>query len=131
MRVLIDPRYSDYDTRGHLNNAVYLTYFEIGRHHAWPALTGLAGDYPFIMLESSVRYVSQAKWGVLLAMDITVAEVRTKAWVWTYRIVDSRDERLVAEGRTVQVMFDYEAQRSVPIPPEIRERLRRAIETRA
>ena len=78
-----------------------------------------------------MRYVSQAKWGVPLAMDVIVAEVRTKAWVWTYRIVDSRDERLVAEGRTVQVMFDYEAQRSVPIPPEIRERLRRAIETRA
>lgn len=131
MRVLIDSRYSDYDTRGHVNNAVYLTYFEIGRHHAWQSITGLANDFPFIMLESSVRYVSQAKWGVPLAMDITVAEVRTKAWVWTYRIVDSRDERLVAEGRTVQVMFDYDAQRSVPIPAHIRERLNHAIETRA
>jgi acyl-CoA thioester hydrolase len=130
VRVLIDPRYSDYDTRGHVNNAVYLTYFEIGRHHAWPALTGLASDFPCIMLESSVRYVSQAKWGVPLAIDITVAEVRTKAWVWTYRIVDARDDRLVAEGRTVQVMFDYDAQRSVPIPAHIRERLSRAIETR-
>jgi len=129
VRVLIDPRYSDYDTRGHVNNAVYLTYFEIGRHHAWRALTGLGDDFPFIMLESFVRYVSQAKWGMPLAMDITVAEVRTKAWVWTYRIVDSRDERLVAEGRTVQVMFDYDAQRSVPIPGHIRERLRRAIES--
>jgi acyl-CoA thioester hydrolase len=128
VRVLIGPRYSDYDTRGHVNNAVYLTYFEIGRHHAWQALTELGDDFPFIMLESFVRYVSQAKWGVPLAMDITVAEVRTKAWVWTYRIVDARDERLIAEGRTVQVMFDYEAQRSVPIPADIRDRLRRAID---
>jgi acyl-CoA thioester hydrolase len=130
VRVLIDPRYSDYDTRGHVNNAVYLTYFEIGRHHAWQTLTGLAEDFPFIMLESSVRYVSQATWGMPLAMDITVAEVRTKAWVWTYRIVDSRDERVVAEGRTVQVMFDYDAQRSVPIPAHIRDLLTRAIESR-
>lgn len=131
MRVPIDPRYSDYDTRGHVNNAVYLTYFEIGRHHAWQALAEPGGDFPFIMLESHVRYVSQAKWGIPLAMDISVAEVRTKAWVWAYRIVDPRDERLIAEGRTVQVMFDYDAQRSVPIPAHIRERLSRAIETRA
>jgi acyl-CoA thioesterase FadM len=57
-----------------------------------------------------------------------VAEVRTKAWVWTYRIVDARDDRVVAEGRTVQVMFDYDTQRSVPIPAHIRERLSRAAE---
>ena len=123
MRVPIDPRYNDYDTRGHVNNAVYLTYFEIGRHRAWQALTGLTDDFPFIMMEASVRYVSQAKWGDPLTMDITVAEIRTKAWVWSYRFIDPRDERLVAEGRTVQVMFDYEAQHSMRIPDHIRARL--------
>jgi acyl-CoA thioester hydrolase len=123
VRVPIDPRYSDYDTRGHVNNAVYLTYFEVGRHHAWRTLTGLTDDFPFIMMEASVRYVSQAKWGDPLTIDITVAEIRTKAWVWSYRITDPRDERLVAEGRTVQVMFDYEAQHSIPIPDHIRARL--------
>ena len=35
MRVSLQPRYSDYDSSGHVNNAVYLTYFEIGRVYAW------------------------------------------------------------------------------------------------
>jgi acyl-CoA thioester hydrolase len=124
MRIPLEPRYNDYDTRGHINNATYLTYFEVARHHAWQALTGLTEDFPFIMLEASVRYLSQAKWNDPLAIEIRVAEVRTKAWVWAYRIVDPRDERLVAEGRTVQVMFDYAAQRPVPIPAAIAARLR-------
>jgi acyl-CoA thioesterase FadM len=54
-----------------------------------------------------------------------VVEIRTKAWVWAYRIIDPRDERLVAEGRTVQVMFDYVAQRTMPIPDSIRAVLSR------
>jgi acyl-CoA thioesterase FadM len=49
--------------------------------------------------------------------------VRTKAWVWRYRIVDERDERLIAEGETTQVMYDYAEHRSVPIPGELRAAL--------
>ena len=125
MRFPLETRYSDYDLRGHVNNAVYLTYFEMARHHAWVALTSSTDDFSFIMYEAQVRYVSQAKWGDPLAVEITVTEVRTKSWVWTYRIVDSRDERLVAEGRTVQVMFDYDAQHTMSIPEEIRAALGR------
>ena len=39
------------------------------------------------------------------------------------RVVDRRDGRLVAEGSTVQVMFDYEARRSIPIPEELKAKL--------
>jgi acyl-CoA thioester hydrolase len=125
VRFPLETRYSDYDLRGHVNNAVYLTYFEMARHHAWVALTSSTDDFSFIMFEAQVRYVSQAKWGDALAVEITVTEMRTKSWVWAYRIVDARDERLVAEGRTVQVMFDYDTQRTMAIPDDIRAALRR------
>jgi acyl-CoA thioester hydrolase len=123
MRVRLDLRYTDYDSRGHVNNAVFLTYFEIARHRAWRVLTGLTADFPFIVLEAAVRYHSQARFGDRLAVDIAVTEVRTKAWVWSYRVIETRDERLVAEGHTVQVMFDYDAQRTIPIPDVIRTNL--------
>ncbi|HHL53138.1 MAG TPA: acyl-CoA thioesterase, partial [Flammeovirgaceae bacterium] len=29
----IQPRYADFDMLGHLNNATYLTYFEVARLH--------------------------------------------------------------------------------------------------
>ena len=31
MRFRLETRYADYDTKGHVNNAVYLTYFEVAR----------------------------------------------------------------------------------------------------
>ena len=61
--------------------------------------------------------------GEPLDLEVTTSEVRTKAWVWRYRVLDARDDRVVAEGETVQVMYDYAARKTVPIPVGIRERL--------
>lgn len=123
MRFPLATRYADYDTKGHVNNAVYLTYFEMARARAWLDAVGGDADFPFILAEAQVRYASEAMIGDPLEIEITTSEVRTKAWVWQYRILNARDDRLVAEGSTVQVMFDYDAKRPIPIPEGLRPRL--------
>jgi acyl-CoA thioester hydrolase len=123
MRFDLATRYNDYDTKGHVNNAVFLTYFEIARHRTWVEVFGQSGDFPFIVAEAFVKFVSQARIDEPLAIDITTREVRTKAWVWAYRLLDARDERVVAEGHTVQVMYDYETHATIPIPAWIRGKL--------
>lgn len=123
MRFPLEPRYNDYDTKGHVNNAVYLTYFEVARVRAWRDVVGGAADAPFILAEAQVRFVKPAHIGIPLAIEVETVEIRTRAWVWRYRILDARDDSLVAEGRTVQVMYDYAAGNPIPIPPDIRERL--------
>ncbi|HUF28599.1 MAG TPA: thioesterase family protein [Gemmatimonadaceae bacterium] len=124
MRFPLAQRYSDYDAKQHVNNAVYLTYFEMARARAWlDALGGTSANLPFIVAEATVRYVSEARLGDPLDIAIWTDGVRTKSWVWRYRMYDSRDDRLVAEGNTVQVMYDYEGRRTIAIPEELRERL--------
>lgn len=123
MRLPLATRYADYDTKGHVNNAVYLTYFEMARERAWVDALGQNADFPFILAEATVRYVSEAMIGSPLEIEISTTEVRTKAWVWAYVIRRADDGRVVAEGHTVQVMYDYTAARTVPIPDELRARL--------
>lgn len=123
MRFALEPRYNDYDTKGHVNNAVFLTYFEIGRVRVWLDVVRGDPDAPFILAEATVRFVRPARIGVPLALEVETAEIRTKAWVWRYRVLDARDDSLVAEGSTVQVMYDYAADCTVPIPPDVRARL--------
>jgi acyl-CoA thioesterase FadM len=84
---------------------------------------GGGADFPFIVAEATVRYVSEAMIGEPLDVEIRTAEVRTKAWVWTYTIRATHDDRIVAEGRTVQVMFDYEQHSTIPIPDDFRAML--------
>jgi acyl-CoA thioester hydrolase len=120
VRFRLVTRYADYDTKGHVNNAVYLTYFEVAREKAWLDAVGGSPDVPFIVAEATVRFVRPAMIGTPLDIEVTTSEVRTKAWVWQYRIVDATDDALLAEGQTVQVMYDYGAGRSVEIPPDVR-----------
>jgi len=125
LRVPIEPRYADYDTKGHVNNAVYLTYFEIARSKAWMEVMGGPLDFPFVLAEARVRYVSQAMVGDVLEIEIETIEIRDRAWVWKYTLMNPRDERLVASGETVQVMFDYKTRRPIAIPDDLRSRLAR------
>ncbi|HUO51619.1 MAG TPA: thioesterase family protein [Gemmatimonadaceae bacterium] len=123
MKMPLATRYADYDTKGHVNNAVFLTYFEMAREAAWTGPLGGDADFPFILAEATVKYVSEAMIGERLEIEITTAEVRTKAWVWAYAITRARDGRVVAEGRTVQVMYDYGAHATVAIPEGVRAKL--------
>ena len=124
MRFPLQTRFNDYDSKGHVNNAVYLTYFELGRVQAWLAAGGEV-DADFIIAEAKISYRSPAMMGDPLELEVTTAEIRTKAWVWKYRVIDPRGERLVAEGETVQVMFDYATRQTIAIPAALREGLAR------
>jgi acyl-CoA thioester hydrolase len=126
LRFPVVTRYSDYDAKGHVNNAVYFTYFESARVDALRATFSRtmkgrdAVDPPLIVAEARIKYVSPAQIGEPLEIEISLAEIRTKGFSFHYRIIDARDGRLVAEGDTVQVAYDYTAGRSMPIPPEMR-----------
>ena len=131
LRFPLVTRYSDYDTKGHVNNAVYLTYFEWARMQAWMShivrMGGVAGadvaDPPVIVAEARVKYVSPANIGVPLEIELAVKEIRTKGFSFGYRILDARDDTLIAEGETVQVTYDYAAGRTMPIPLALRKAL--------
>jgi len=123
VRVSIETRYSDYDPGGHVNNACYVTYFEMARGRAWVEAMGMPPEFPFVVSEALVRYVRQARLGDPLDVEVTTTDVREKSWLLRYRVLDRRDDRLIAYGHTVQVMFDYATQQSVEIPAELRAKL--------
>jgi acyl-CoA thioesterase FadM len=92
-----------------------------------PRLDAVGGtpDAPFIIAEATVRYLRPATIGIPLDIEVATSEVRNKAWVWRYRILDARDDSPIAEGQTVQVMYDYAAGSSVEIPSDVRAGLAR------
>ncbi len=118
-------RFRDCDPMGHVNNAVYLTYFEIARVEFWHRVMRPqgAGDWPFILAEATVTFRSPATVGDTLIAEIDVDSIGTRSWVFRYRIVNARDGREVATGRSVQVAYDYGAGKSVALPAELRRKL--------
>ncbi|HLR47296.1 MAG TPA: thioesterase family protein [Deinococcales bacterium] len=123
-RTPIQVRFADTDALGHVNNAVFATYAETARlafFRKEAGLYGSAGELAgFILARLAVDFRSQ----VLLGQEVTVltriAELgRTSLTVQQQVMADGV---LAAEVESVIVCFDYEKQRPVRIPVELRER---------
>jgi acyl-CoA thioesterase FadM len=95
----------------------------MARAQAWRDVLGMPDEPSFILAEATVRYASAAMIGEALEIEMRTGEIRNKAWVWEYVIRCVDDGRTVAEGKTVQVWFDYAVRKSVAIPEEMRAAL--------
>jgi len=122
----IEVRFRDLDALGHVNNAVYLTYLESARIAYWLQLKGRTDLAALDMMLARVEidYRSPAFYGETLDVSVRCASMRRSSFVLEFRIAERRSGRLVAEARKVCVHYDFEAGRSIPIPAELRERIR-------
>ncbi len=124
--VPVKPRFRDTDAMGHLNNAVYLTYFEVARGEYWRALTKDSNyqRVPFILAHTTIDFRSPAYVHEVLEVGIRVSRLGTKSFDCAYRIVEQASRRLVCEGRSVQVIFDYAKNESYALPETLRGAVR-------
>lgn len=116
----------DLDAAGHVNNAVYLTYFETARTTAYLEMRGGKGaaELDIILARSTIDYRSAASLLDTLIVEMRPGRVGETSFALLYRVVEKTSGRLVCEGESVQVCYDYTAQKKKPIPPEVRAALR-------
>lgn len=122
----ISVSFRDLDALGHVNNAVFFTYLEAARiqyitqflEQSMPSRFDLL-DIPIILVEASCSYKSQALFGETLTVGVGLTRFGTKSFDLMYKIV-GEDGRLVATGKTIQVMYDYDTNSAFAIPEEIR-----------
>lgn len=116
--------FRDIDALGHVNNAVYLSYFEQARIGYSFQLMRKATlkDLTFILAEANVSYLRPVYFGDQLEVGVRVSEIGTKSFAMQYGARNGQGE-IVARGRTVQVWFDYDTRRSVPVPDEFRAKV--------
>lgn len=117
-------RFGDLDPLNHVNNAVYLTFFEIARISYFRALIARPElrDVNMIVAEATCTYRSPAVLDERLEIWIKTEELKRSSFILAYRIVEQASGRLIATGRTVQVIYDYATGRSYPIPALLRAR---------
>ena len=142
----IEVRFGDTDALGHVNNATYLCYFEAARAGYYREVTGSTfglgllgepggltaaraagpegeGSRTFIIARAEIDYRAPAFFGDPLVVECRVGWVSRSSFGLEYRIVaddaDGRPERLVAEGATVQVTFDFTSGRVTRVPADL------------
>jgi acyl-CoA thioester hydrolase len=121
----LEVRFRDCDALGHTNNAVYLTYLEQARFLHWRSLWGFGNpqmppDMPGVILARvEADYKRPTRYGEVLDVRVTVGEIGRTSFRYEYEIVNEQGETVLT-AKTVQVMYDYAANRPVPIPDSIR-----------
>ena len=124
----IDVRYGDLDAQGHLNNAMYLTYFETGRIKYWAHL-GLfnPGDsflnIGMIMADAQVTFKSAVEYGTSVKVGVRISRLGNKSMTSEYVIVNADTGEELATGSSVLVAYDYRARKTIPIPDVMREKI--------
>jgi acyl-CoA thioester hydrolase len=118
--VEVDVRYRDLDTFNHVNNAVYLTYFEQARVAYFAELGWNARDDSVVVARAEVNYRRAIVLGQRLRVGCRVARFGTKSYVMEYLIL--ADGEHAAYGTTVQAFLA--GGRSAPLPGSLKERIR-------
>ena len=119
----IEVRWRDTDGLGHVNNAVYLTYFEAVRVQYGLHLLDGQGlrDIPFILGETTVRYIKPVFFGDAIVAATRVERIGGKSFTLSYEL--RRGAEIVTTGTSVLVWYDYAAERTMPVPAVFRERV--------
>ena len=125
--VLVPVRFSDMDSLGHANNAVYLSYFEESRVRYFRELFDLPIDdstkLGFIVLEIRCTYKTPAYHGETLKVFSKISWMKNKSMEMQYLAVGANDDRLVAEGSSILVGYDYSKKESIDIPVSVRSKI--------
>lgn len=129
VRVPIQIRWRDLDALAHVNNAVFISYFEyarlsyirelLGPDAAIDRQTMLPVDFQFILAEVSCHYRSPVTLEDRPVVEVWVSQAGRKSFVFEYRMMDESTGRLLADGCTTQVWYDYRTGTSQRIPDEI------------
>lgn len=123
LKLDIDVRFRDLDALGHVNNSVYFTYFEEGRTTLFRKVFGDV-SFRFILAHACCDYIRPATLKDRLTLYMRVGKIGTKSFELQYELTDRKDTGTVfAKGESVQVCFDYEQNRSIPVSAALKDRL--------
>jgi acyl-CoA thioester hydrolase len=116
--------FRDLDAIGHVNHAVFLTYFEWARMLFWFDLTGGSQpfDIGFIVARAECDYRHQ------LGMEpieicVRIGEMRTTSLDFLHEIRKDGGQ-VAAAARIVVVLFDWNTQSKVTISDDLRRKVK-------
>lgn len=123
----ITVRYGDLDPQGHVNNAAFLTYLEHARVNyirhleLWDGKSFL--EIGFILARIELDYKAPILITEQVEVGVRTSRLGNKSLDMEYVIREIGSEKIYSVGKTVQVAFDYQTGKTIPLRPVWRERI--------
>ena len=119
----IEVRFADIDKLSHVNNAVYLSYFEQARLFYFKQVIGTNIDWSengIILARAEINYILPVNLEDPIAVEISCSRIGTKSFDLEYKLFkQSGDTNILAtEGKTIMVCYNYQLSQTIAIPPD-------------
>jgi acyl-CoA thioester hydrolase len=122
----IQVRFADLDVMGHVNNSVYLTYFEMTRVHYFKELVGTNWDWRkegVLLVRNEIDYIKPILLNDEPEVYMTLDNIGEKSISLLYEIKVCGEIR--TKGRSVLVCFNSEVGKTIAVPSSMAESLKR------
>lgn len=116
----IHVRFSDLDVLGHVNNSIYLSYFEIARVHYFGRLLGADWDWKkdgVILVKNEVEYIKPVLLHDEPFVHLSIQKIGSKSFTLSYELKVNGE--LYTKGSSVLVCFDSFKNETISIPAQM------------
>jgi acyl-CoA thioester hydrolase len=120
----IQVRFSDIDVMGHVNNAVYLSYFEMTRVHYFRELLGLEWDWKshgILLVRNEIDYIKPILIQHVPEIHMFFEEAGSKSIRLSYEVKVAGE--IYTKGVSVMVSYDSRVGKTTIIPEEMKAAL--------
>jgi acyl-CoA thioester hydrolase len=116
-------RFADIDRQGHVNNAVYPTYFETGRvPRIYDPKEGFQVEgCTTVLARIEIDFLKELHWPGTVEIGTAIAEIRRSSYVFAQAIFN--EGVCAARARSTMVLIDRSTRKSRPLPGELVARL--------
>jgi acyl-CoA thioester hydrolase len=128
-KIKLQVRFNDIDMAGHVHNAVYFYYFEIGRIDLFKKMIPGGWDWDkkgILVARNEGDYLKSIKLNDNVFVETTCEDVGKKSITLTYQIFRETEngvKELCTKGRSILVCVDNETGESVEVFEEWKEAL--------
>ena len=116
----IQIRFSDIDPFQHVNNVAQQMYFDLGKTEYYRIVLGggeaLFGKLRIVTASTATSYLGQVRMYDTVRVTTTCERVGNKSLTLFQQLKVGDEVR--SESRSVMVVFDFETQRSEPVPDD-------------
>ena len=119
--VQIQIRFADIDSMGHVNNAVYLSYFEFTRVYYFNEILGKNWDWEskgIILAHTELSFIKPIELNDEAFIEMEIGNIGTKSFTFHYTI--RVDGEPTTKGSSTLVAFNTKLQESITIPSEMK-----------
>ena len=117
----IQPRYADFDMLGHLNNATYVTYYEVGRLHYFYDIGWTLKDLSNVVAHFDIDFLVAIVPTSNVVCSIKTISIGSKSFQMQYELISTDGSILYSRAHSVQVCIDRESGQAVKMPADIRD----------